>query len=244
MDLLQRLLPPLPQWRRQHEALPSYVSVLDVRTDGARTSSTITGLVLLRLENDPASGPTGAFDLLHLAFDAPPQEATPRIVNSPGRGSAAGAETFARHAADIWKIIHRAPLIVAPNAVRVVSCLDLAFTCVGIPPINRPAFCTLQGSAQFRGPMASWPALPQAYPAILRSVWDAAHIYYRLQGYKISFEPPDDFGRLPHNRRRAETSQILDADVAPAKPAQQYPRQPLTADLRHRQRQPSENKNR
>jgi hypothetical protein len=233
MDFLQRLLSHLPRWRRQRDALPPYVSVLDVRTEGPGTSSTITGLVVLRLENDPVSGPTGSFDLIHLAFDTP-QEATPCIVDSPGRGST-GADTFARQAAAIWKIMHRAPLIVAPNAARVVSCLDLAFTRVGIPPINRPAFCTVQGPAQFRGSIAPWPALPQSHPEILQSVWDAAHPYYRLQGYRISFEPSDDLGLLPHNRRAAEAASTVGAATSPERDRPDL-RQPHRVDGRQRQR--------
>jgi hypothetical protein len=233
MNFLQRLLPPLTRWRRQRNALPPYLTVLDVQTTGSGPVGMITGLVVLRLENDPVSGPTGSFDLLHLAFDAV-QEATPRVISSPGRGGAAATNSFARHAAEIWKIIHRAPLIVAPHAARAVSRLDLSFTRAGIPPINRPAFCTVQGLAQFRGAMASWPALPGDYPAILHNVWDAIHIYYRLQGHRISFEPSGELGPLPQNREAVEAvSTTGEASVETKPPG---PCRPRTADERRRQR--------
>jgi DNA polymerase III subunit epsilon len=126
--------------------LPASVAFCDVETTGVGNHDRIVSFGGIgMISRDLAKGRPD-LEYLYLVFD--PGTANRRAAEQIHGFSDSALrlqDPFAVHAADIWRFLTTCELLVAHNAAFDIRFIDREMTLSGLPPLNRPVYCTMKG---------------------------------------------------------------------------------------------------
>lgn len=191
------------------DRLPPYIVFIDTETTGLKNTDQIVSLAAIRLTTEALHKSELELSFLHLLFD-------PGINSHLEAGRIHGysdwqlrhQDIFSEHAEEIWKFIHRAPVIVGHNVEFDIGYLNRAFSRSRCPPISRPWLCTMgeyrrrsfPGRATLAAACQSMGiARRGANHGALEDAWLCMLLYLSMQGSKLRFSPPDAICALPTN---------------------------------------------
>lgn len=189
--------------------LPPFVTFVDVETTGLSTWDRVVTLGAIRLTTGELTNGSLNIEVMHLAFD-PRRDCSPEAfaVHGYDNWSLRHQDLFASHAEDIWKFIHRAPVIVGHNVAFDARFLEREFRKAGCPPISRELSCTKE-AYQLAGHSGSASldavcrragfARASTRHGALEDAWLSMLIYLWLLGYQIQTPMPEAFAARPKN---------------------------------------------
>ncbi|WP_437871521.1 3'-5' exonuclease [Methylorubrum extorquens] len=189
--------------------LPSFVTFVDVETTGLSAWDRVITLGAIRLTTaDLAQGQID-IDVMHLAFD-PRRDCSPEAfaVHGYDNWSLRHQELFAARAEEVWKFVHRAPVIVGHNIEFDARFLEREFRKAGCPPISRQLSCTMEayrlagygGSASLDAACRrAGIARSGARHGALEDAWLSMLIFLWLHGHEVQAPMPEGFTARPRN---------------------------------------------
>ena len=190
-------------------ALPPQIVFVDVETTGLGAADRVVTLAALHLDTASLAGGPLALDAIHLAFD-PRRDCHPdaAAVHGYSDWDLRHQDPFSAHAAAVHAFLHRAPVVVAHNAAFDLRFIAREFEKSGLPPLARPAFCTMQAyRARGHAGSASLDAVCRRIGAsrsgarhgALEDAWLALRVYLWLHGRKGGPAMPEALRRGPSN---------------------------------------------
>ncbi len=195
-----------PPWLDQ---IPASVVFIDVETTGLYSNDRIVSLGAIKLMTEPLLGGDFKLSLMHLIFN-PEKKSHPRAeaVHGYSHSLLRSQDRFEAYAGQVRDFIHSGDLVVAHNADFDAGFIDREFGRLGLAPIERPIFCTMEGYRQRDLPgRASLDAvcsqigmsrMGQRHGA-LEDAWLAMNVYLWMHGCPQRAEFPRDRDHKPTN---------------------------------------------
>lgn len=189
--------------------LPPFVSFVDVETTGLSSWDRIITLGAIRLTTNDLDQGHLNIEVMHLAFD-PRRDCSPEAFAVHGYDDWAlrHQDLFAARGEEIWKFLHRAPVIVGHNVEFDACFLEREFRKAGCPPISRDLSCTKEayrlaghGGSASLGAVCRRAGFARSGTrhGALEDAWLSMLIYLWLRGIRIETPMPEAFAARPKN---------------------------------------------
>lgn len=189
--------------------LPPFVTFVDVETTGLASWDRVITLGAIRLTTASLASGEVDIEVMHLAFD-PRKDCHPEAAAIHGYDDwdLRHQDLFAEHAENVWKFLHRSPIIVGHNIGFDARFLEREFRKAGCPPISRELVCTREAylNAGHDGSSSLDAVCRRVGIArsgvrhgALEDAWLAMLIYLWLHDYAGELDLPDGLKGLPRN---------------------------------------------